>query len=166
MPEHLGSWDKAERRYRHLVQHWHPDRHDAGARESAQVQFIEIADAFKQLRAHFRRHGRMPALVVGRSPANDAAHRPPEHPDNRLSTARGSAEHPAFDEFAFAGFGPRAQVSSGTLRNSRWLRNWRRTALGLSALALAVSLIVLAVVLDQRLATGARSRAEQMLGSR
>jgi len=55
-------WSDIEKRYRVLVQTWHPDRYSGKDNAYAQDRFIEINSAFKLLREYYRRSGTVPTL--------------------------------------------------------------------------------------------------------
>ena len=55
-----SSWDDIQKEYRHLVQQWHPDRHQGDQNSDAHAKFIEITGAFKLLREYYKHMGSVP----------------------------------------------------------------------------------------------------------
>lgn len=54
------EWEEANKRYRRLVQQWHPDRYDGDDPKMAEQRFIELTTAFNALRDFHQAEGSLP----------------------------------------------------------------------------------------------------------
>jgi len=58
------GWSDIEKHYRQLIHRWHPDRHSDDDEKVAEERFIEINTAFKLVREHYKKHGRIPRPIT------------------------------------------------------------------------------------------------------